>query len=47
MKEDATFPDFQLKFYKEVKKNLMIYVNDPGKPDAIHPEFVVSIINKL
>src|SRR5664280_1915372 len=39
MKEDATFLDMQLKFYKEVKKNLLNYVNDPGKPDAIHPEF--------
>jgi pyruvate dehydrogenase (quinone) len=47
MKEDATFLDLQLKFYKEVKKNLLIYVNDPGKPNAIHPEFVVSIINEL
>jgi pyruvate dehydrogenase (quinone) len=37
----------QLKFYKEVKKNLLIYVKDPGKPNAIHPEFVVSIINDL
>jgi len=47
MKEDATFLDLQLKFYKEVKKNLLIYVKDPGKPNAIHPEFVVSIINEL
>jgi pyruvate dehydrogenase (quinone) len=46
-KEDTTFLDLQLKFYKEVKKNLLIYVNDPGKPNAIHPEFVVSIINEL
>ena len=47
IKEDTTFLDFQLKFYKEVKKNLLIYVNNPGKPNAIHPEFVVSIINEL
>ena len=47
IKEDTTFLDLQLKFYKEVKKNLLIYVNDPGKPNAIHPEFVVSIINEL
>lgn len=47
MKEDATFLNLQLKFYKEVKKNLLIYVKDPGKPNAIHPEFVVSIINEL
>jgi len=47
IKEDATFLDLQLKFYKEVKENLLIYVKDPGKPNAIHPEFVVSIINEL
>jgi pyruvate dehydrogenase (quinone) len=47
IKEDTTFLDLQVKFYKEVKKNLLIYVNDPGKPNAIHPEFVVSIINEL
>src|SRR5664279_449973 len=47
MKKDTTFLDLQLKFYKEVKKNLLIYVKDPGKPNAIHPEFVVSIINEL
>ena len=45
--EDATFLNIQLKFYEKVKKKLLIYVNDPGKPDAIHPEFVVSIINEL
>jgi len=47
MKEVSTFLDMQLKFYKEVKKNLLIYVKDSGKPNAIHPEFVVSIINEL
>jgi pyruvate dehydrogenase (quinone) len=47
IKEDTTFLDLQLKFYNEVKKNLLIYVTDPGKPNAIHPEFVVSIINEL
>ena len=47
MKEDATFLGIQLEFYKEVKKNLQIYVKDPGKPDAIHPEFVASVINEL
>jgi len=47
MKEDASFLDIQLKFYKEVKKNLLIYVKDPGKPNAIHPEFVASVINEL
>jgi pyruvate dehydrogenase (quinone) len=47
IKDDTSFLDLQVKFYKEVKKNLLIYVKDPGKPNAIHPEFVVSIINEL
>jgi pyruvate dehydrogenase (quinone) len=47
MKEEYSFLDLQLKFYKEVKEKLLIYVKDPGKPNAIHPEFVVSIINEL
>jgi len=46
-KEKSTFLDLQLKFYDEVKKNLLVYVKDPGKSNAIHPEFVVSIINEL
>jgi len=46
-KEDTTFLDQQLKFYQEVKKYLLIYVNDKGKPNAIHPEFVASVINEL
>ena len=46
MKEDATFLDLQLKFYKEVKEKLLIYVKDPGKPNTIHPEFVASIIKE-
>jgi pyruvate dehydrogenase (quinone) len=47
MKEDSSFLDLQLKFYKEVKENLLIYVKDPGKPNAIHPEFVASTINAM
>jgi pyruvate dehydrogenase (quinone) len=47
MKEDTTFLDKQLAFYNEVKKNLLIYVKDTGKLNAIHPEFVVSVINEL
>jgi pyruvate dehydrogenase (quinone) len=47
MKEDATFLDLQLTFYKEVKKNLQSYVKDTGKPNEIHPEFVASVINEL
>lgn len=47
MKEDDNFLAVQLEFHKEVKKNLQIYVEDPGKPDAIHPEFVAAVINEL
>jgi pyruvate dehydrogenase (quinone) len=47
MKEDSIFLDQQLELYKEVKKNLQTYVEDPGKSNAIHPEFVVSVINEL
>src|ERR1035437_1876378 len=46
-KEDATFLNQQMEFYKEVKKKLLFYVEDTGKPDAIHPEFVASVINDL
>jgi pyruvate dehydrogenase (quinone) len=46
-KEDTSFLDLQLKFYKEVREKLLIYVNDQGKANAIHPEFVVSTINEL
>lgn len=44
---DSAFLTQQLEFHNEVKKKLMIYVNDNGKPNAIHPEFVVSVINEL
>lgn len=47
MKEDVTFLTQQLEFYKEVKKNLHIYVEDTGKSNEIHPEFVASVINDL
>ena len=46
-KDDATFLDRQLEFYKQVKERLQVYVRDPGKPNAIHPEFVASVINDL
>jgi pyruvate dehydrogenase (quinone) len=46
-KDDATFLNRQLEFYKQVKERLQVYVRDPGKPNAIHPEFVASVINDL
>jgi pyruvate dehydrogenase (quinone) len=47
IKENSTFLTHQLEFYKKVKENLQVYVKDPGKPNAIHPEFVASVINEL
>ena len=47
MKTDTTFLHQQLAFYNEVKKKLLIYVEDTGKLNAIHPEFVASVINEL
>jgi pyruvate dehydrogenase (quinone) len=47
MKEDSTFLGKQLRFYKEVKDKLQVYVKDNGKPNAVHPEFVASIINEI
>lgn len=47
VEEDTDFLDLQLEFYQEVKKNLQTYVEDPGKPNEINPEFVASIINDL
>jgi pyruvate dehydrogenase (quinone) len=46
-KTDSSFLTKQLSFYLEVKNNLQVYVKDSGKPNAIHPEFVASIINEL
>jgi len=46
-KDDPVFLERQLEYYKDVKKNLLFYVNDPGKPNAIHPEYVASVINEL
>jgi len=46
-KDDASFLTQQLGFYKVVKEKLQTYVEDPGKPNAIHPEFVASVINEL
>ncbi|MCK9204307.1 MAG: thiamine pyrophosphate-dependent enzyme [Bacteroidales bacterium] len=47
MKENSKFLHQQLELYKVVKKKLRPYVENPGKPNAIHPEFVASVINEL
>jgi pyruvate dehydrogenase (quinone) len=46
-KQDDSFLKKQLKKYDKVKEDLEVYVNDPGKENLIHPEYVASVINKL
>jgi pyruvate dehydrogenase (quinone) len=46
-KTDDTFLQAQLKFYEEVKKQMQTYVDDPGKKEMIHPEFVAHKINEI
>jgi len=46
-KKDRTFLDRQVKFYKEGKQNLSFYVDDAGEANAIHPEYVASVINEV
>jgi pyruvate dehydrogenase (quinone) len=47
LKKNDDLLALQLEFHKEIKKNLLNYVEDTGKPNAIHPEFVASVINEL
>jgi pyruvate dehydrogenase (quinone) len=44
---DDSFLKAQLEFYGEVKKNMKIYVEDAGKKDNIHPEYIASLIDEL
>lgn len=46
-KTDDNFLLKQLKRYEEVKKDLNAYTEDKGKEDRIHPEYVMSEIDKL
>jgi len=46
-KKKSRFLKQQLEFYEEVKKKLQAYVKDSGKQNAIHPEYVASVINEL
>lgn len=45
--QDDTFLKAQLDFYGEVKKNMKIYVDDRGKKENIHPEYIASLIDQL
>jgi len=44
---DDSFLKKQLKLYTEVKDHLKSYVDDPGKENLIHPEYVASRIDAL
>lgn len=46
-KTDDAFLQKQLKRYEEVKKALAAYTEDKGETDRIHPEYVMSEIDKL
>lgn len=46
-KTDDTFLLRQLKRYEEVKKDLAAYTDNKGEMDKIHPEYVMSEIDKL
>ncbi len=46
-KADDSFLKAQLKVYAEVKEKMKIYVEDAGKKDLIHPEYVATILDEL
>ena len=46
-KTNDTFLLKQLKRYEEVKKDLAAYTKDKGEVNKIHPEYVMSEIDKL
>jgi len=46
-KTDDSFLKAQLKIYSEVQGKMQTYVDDHGKKDSIHPEFVASTISDL
>lgn len=45
-KTDRSFLDKQLNAYEKVKKDLMIYVEDPGSEHNIQPEFIAHQIDQ-
>ena len=46
-KTDDSFLKAQLELYQHVQKNMRAYVEDMGKHDAIHPEYVSTVIDEL
>lgn len=45
-KEDDSFLKAQLKVYADVKDKMQTYIDDKGEKDAIHPEYVASVIDQ-
>ena len=46
-KTDDRFLKKQLDMYQEIKKNLATYVDDKGEINKIHPEYVMSEVDKI
>lgn len=46
-KKDDSFLQAQLKVYADVKDNMQTYVDDTGKKEMIHPEFVAKTLDQL
>ncbi len=46
-KTEDEFLQKQLKRYRKVRSILAAYVESKGKPNLIHPEYVMSVVNKL
>lgn len=45
--EDDSFAKAQMEFYGEVKKNMKTYVEDKGRKDNIHPEYIASLLDEI
>lgn len=46
-KEDDSFLKAQLKVYADVHDKMQTYIDDKGKKEEIHPEYVASVIDTL
>ncbi|MBF9222978.1 thiamine pyrophosphate-dependent enzyme [Hymenobacter ruricola] len=46
-KTDDSFLRAQLDFYRHVQEHMRAYVEDAGQHDAIHPEYVSVLVDKL
>ncbi|RWY55463.1 thiamine pyrophosphate-dependent enzyme [Mucilaginibacter gilvus] len=44
---DDSFLKAQLELYAGVKENMKIYVDDMGKKENIHPEYIASLLDEL